>query len=113
MITQILTFPSLSGTFGIHTGLALNPKMPKEPSSPSLANARTEKYSAKIETEILRNNKGQRTTMCIIHKGFRGLRAISSVSIFGGNLIILKSTIPYEIIHSPLAHIKNNVRRKK
>ena len=27
-----LTIPSLSGTFGIPTWLALNPKMPKEPS---------------------------------------------------------------------------------
>ena len=56
------TIPSLSGTFGIHTRLALNPKMPKEPSSPSHTNARTEKHCAKIETDILRNNKGQRTT---------------------------------------------------
>ena len=31
------TLPSLSGTFGIHARLALNPKMPKEPSSPSLS----------------------------------------------------------------------------
>ncbi len=63
------TIPSLSGTFGIHTRLALNPKMPKEPSSPSHANARTEKHCAKIETDILRNNKGQRTTRGIKHWG--------------------------------------------
>jgi len=32
-----------SGTFGFHTGLALNLKMPKEPSSPSHSNAWAEK----------------------------------------------------------------------
>ena len=37
--------------------------------------------------------------MCIIHKGFRGFRALSPSSILGGNLIGLKPTIPYEIIH--------------
>jgi hypothetical protein len=29
MRNQHITFPSLSGTFGIHTRLTLNPKMPK------------------------------------------------------------------------------------
>jgi hypothetical protein len=53
--------PSLFGTFGIPTRLALNPKMAKEPSSPSHTNARTEKHCDKIETNILRNNNGQRT----------------------------------------------------
>ena len=42
MIAQQHTIPSLSGTFGIHTRLALNPKMPKEPSSPSRSDTRTE-----------------------------------------------------------------------
>ncbi len=42
-------------------------------------------------------------TMCIIHKGFRGFRALSPASILGGNLIGLKHAIPYEIIHSTLA----------
>ena len=32
---QSRTIPSLSGTFSIPTSLALNPKMLKEPSSPS------------------------------------------------------------------------------
>jgi len=72
MIAQTHTFPSLSGTFGIHTRLALNPKMPKEPSSPSHSNARTEKHCAKNETDILRNNKGQRTTRGIKHWGLSG-----------------------------------------
>jgi hypothetical protein len=39
--------PSLSGTFGIHTRLALNPKMPKEPSSPSHSNLKTERQCSK------------------------------------------------------------------
>jgi len=43
----------------------------------------------------------QRTTMCIIHKGFRGFRAFSPALILGGNLIGLKHAIPYEIIHLP------------
>jgi hypothetical protein len=70
------SIPSLSGTFGIHTRLKLNPKMPKEPSSPSHANARTAKHCAKIETEILRNNKGQRTTRGIKHWGLSGYASI-------------------------------------
>ncbi len=56
-----LTIPSLSGTFGIHTRLTLNPKMPKEPSSPSRSNARIEQQC--IDKHI--NDKldqGQRTT---------------------------------------------------
>jgi len=40
--------------------------------------------------------------MCIIHKGFRGFRALSPASILVCNLIGLKSAIPYEIIHLPL-----------
>jgi len=35
MIAQTHTIPSLSGIFGIPARLALNPKMPKESSSPS------------------------------------------------------------------------------
>jgi len=47
--------------------------------------------------------------MCIIHKGFRGFRALSPASNFGGNLIGLKPAIPYEIIHQPLyAKLKND-----
>ena len=42
------------------------------------------------------------TTMRIIHKGFRGFRALSPASILGGNVIGMKLAIPYEIIHSPL-----------
>ncbi|MBD3197359.1 MAG: hypothetical protein GF317_20050 [Candidatus Lokiarchaeota archaeon] len=49
--------------------------------------------------------KNDLPTMCIIHKGFRGFRASSPASILGGNLIGLKSEIPYEIIHSTLCAI--------
>ena len=42
--------------------------------------------------------KNDPTTMCIIHKGFRGFRAASPASNLGGNLIGLKPEIPYEII---------------
>jgi len=43
--------------------------------------------------------------MCIVHKGFRGFRAVSPASILGGNLTGLKSAIPYDTIHSTLAVI--------
>ncbi len=49
--------------------------------------------------------KHENTTMCIIHKGFRGFRALSPASTLGGNLIGLKPAIPYEIIHSTLGVI--------
>jgi len=42
-------------------------------------------------------------TMCIVHKGFRGFRAVSPASILGGNLIGLKPAFPYDTIHLPLA----------
>jgi hypothetical protein len=61
------TIPSLSGTFGIPARLALNPKMPKEPSSPSRSNTRTERQCVKNETNRLENNNGQRTTRYIKH----------------------------------------------
>ena len=44
--------------------------------------------------------------MCIVHKGFRGFRAVSPALILGANLIGLKPAIPYEIIHQPLYIIK-------
>ena len=47
-------------------------------------------------------NKLLSTTMCIVHKGFRGFRAVSPASILGGNLIDLKPAIPYDTIHSTL-----------
>lgn len=46
--------------------------------------------------------KHENTTMCIVHKGFRGFRAVSPASILGGNLIGLKPAIPYDTIHSTL-----------
>lgn len=59
------TIPSLSGTFGIPTRLALNPKMPKEPSSPSHTNAETERCNKMIINTLM--NKGQLVTSCIVH----------------------------------------------
>jgi hypothetical protein len=98
------TIPSLSGTFGIHTWLTHRPKMPKEPSSPSRSN--TQKERQRINERIdIKMNQGQRTTMCIVHKGFRGFRAASSASILFGNLIGLKPAIPYDTIHSTLCGI--------
>jgi len=40
-------------------------------------------------------NRKRLTTMCIIHKGFSGFRAISPALISGGVLIGLKPAIPY------------------
>jgi len=54
------TIPSLSGTFGIPTRLTLNPKMPKEPSSPSLAKIEIERCSKYGDDK--RINKGQLVT---------------------------------------------------
>jgi hypothetical protein len=64
------TIPSLSGTFGIPARLALNPKMPKEPSSPSRSNARIERQ---LHGEM---NQGQRTTANISKLGVSGLRKV-------------------------------------
>jgi len=50
--------------------------------------------------------------MCIVHKGFRGFRVVSPASILGGNLIGLKPEIPYDTIHSTLASIESQNRRK-
>ncbi|PVX50113.1 hypothetical protein C7377_1763 [Balneicella halophila] len=51
------------------------------------------------ETEMI---KHENTTMCIVHKGFRGFRAVSPAFIFSGNLIGLKPAIPYDTIHSTM-----------
>ena len=52
------------------------------------------------ETAII---KYETLTMCIIHKGFRGFRTVSSAFNLSCNLIGIKTTIHYKIIHSPLA----------
>ena len=62
------TIPSLSGIFSIPARLAHNPKMPKEPSSPSLSNARRERQY-KIELIDVEMNQGQRTTINIRNAG--------------------------------------------
>ncbi len=46
-----------------------------------------------------KKKKYDRTTMCIIHKGFRGFRTVLPALIFSCKLISLKPAIPYEIIH--------------
>ncbi len=51
--------------------------------------------------------------MCIVHKGFRGFRAVSPASNLSGNLTGLKPAFPYDTIHSPLAFILTNCHRKK
>lgn len=70
--TSNLTILSLSGTFGILARLALNPKMPKEPSSPSRSDTRTERQCINNETNRQGNNKGQRTISGIKHWGLSG-----------------------------------------
>jgi hypothetical protein len=40
--------------------------------------------------------------MCIVHKGFRGFRAVPPALFSGGKLIDLKPAIPYDTIHSTL-----------
>ena len=87
---MLSSFPSLSGTFGIYARLLLNPKMPKEPSSPSRSNAQTEKRftNEQIGDEM---KQGQRTTrnirkpgvmskfkFCTFTKNYNGLISWSS-----------------------------------
>ena len=86
MIAQTHTFPSLSGTFGIPARLALNPKMPKEPSSPSRSDTRIERQCIKNETNRLEINNGQRTTRGIANKGFSGMRRVVARFNFSCNL---------------------------
>ncbi len=57
------TVPSLSGTFSIHTRLALNPKMLKEPSSPSRAIVPSVKNCSKIEIFEWNEENSQHITM--------------------------------------------------
>ena len=61
MRNQPHTVPSLSGTFGIPARLALNPKMPKEPSSPFRSHAR---FKRQCNKKLICNKieQGQRTT---------------------------------------------------
>jgi len=72
------TIPSLSGTFGIPARLAINPKMPKDPSCPSRTDTRIERQCINNEANRQRNNKGQRTTSYIKHLAVSGLSSISA-----------------------------------
>lgn len=65
MMNPTHTIPSLSGTFGIPARLALGPKIPKEPSSPSRSNAETERCNKMIINALM--NKGQLVTLYIKH----------------------------------------------
>lgn len=60
---------------------------------------RTDILLLRTETKQIKMTNCQRIKMCIVHKGFRGFRAVSPASFFGGNLIDLKPAIPYETIH--------------
>ncbi len=48
--------------------------------------------------------------MCIVHKGFRGFRAVLPASILGGNSKGLNLAIPYDTIHQPLGTIQKKSR---
>ena len=69
MITQKLTIPSLSGTFGIPIRLGHNQKMPKEPSNPFRFNTPKERQRVSNEINRLENNNGQRPTKAIFISG--------------------------------------------
>ncbi len=93
-----LSIPSLSGTFGILARLALSPKMPKEPESPSRSNTRTERQCVKNETNRLENNNGQRTTRGIKHWGLSGYaNGISRIKV-SCTLIEKCSVLPNDFI---------------
>jgi hypothetical protein len=62
MISLTCTIPSRSGTFGIPAELALDPKMPNVPSSPSRSIAGTGRQCVKNEIIRLENNNDKRTT---------------------------------------------------
>lgn len=51
--------------------------------------------------------------MCIIHKGFRGKRAVSPALIVGGNLIVLSFEIPHYSYNSPLQYKPTKKRLSK
>ena len=98
MIAQTHTIPSLSGTFGIPARLALNPKMPKEPSSPSRSDTRIERQCIKNETNRLEINNGQRTTRGIKHWGLSGYaNGISRIKV-SCTLIEKCSVLPNDFI---------------
>ena len=57
----------------------------------------------------LQMSEALQATICIVHKGFRGFRTLSPASILGGNLIGLKSAIPYDTIHSTMCASENQI----
>jgi len=47
------------------------------------------------------------TTMCIVHKGFRGFRAVSPASVLGGNWTGMYPAIPNDFIPPYVVHNAN------
>jgi hypothetical protein len=107
---KFYSLPTLESTFASRTKLTHDQNLQKSFQVPTPKKRNFKKCpTARVEKNEIycqRTKKYDRTTMCIIHKGFRGFRAVSPASILGGNLLGLKPAIPYEIIHSPLAFIK-------
>jgi len=99
--------PSLSGTFGIPSRLALNPKMPKEPSSPSRSNALTvDPYKTKIGDKLIRMwlimNKAQCLTAGIVHAGFSGVQRF-----------VARKKCLYTLISNRLVHPHDTIPAKR
>jgi hypothetical protein len=106
------TIPSLSGTFGIPTMLTLNPKMPKEPSSPSRSDTRIERQCIKNETNRLEINNSQPLTRGIKHWGLSGYaNGISRIKV-SCTLIEKCSVLPNDFI-PPTVSGKQNKRHRK
>jgi len=83
---QSHTNPSLSGTFGIPTRLTLNPKMPKEPSSPSHTDTPNEiQLKIKDLEKLIKRNNGQRTTTGHTQLPCLSVADVSSFGYLSGN----------------------------
>lgn len=98
------SIPSLSGTFGIPTRLALNPKMPKEPASPSRSNSLTALW---IDYKLERNY-GQRTTRNIRKPGRVANSKFSTFNKNCNGLIIECFEIPASAYYQPLPAIRQS-----
>jgi len=101
MNNPTLTIPSLSGTFGIPSRLAHNPKMPKEPSSQSRSNTRTERCSKYGGNDRL--NKGQLVTRYIKHLADSADFKVSTINQYRNGLIGNRFEMPNVSYTQPLA----------
>ncbi len=88
------TVPSLSGTFSIHTRLALKPKMLKKPSSPSHTIVLTVKHCSKIETFELKEENSQHITKAIRNLGIVLILKFLALCKFSSKLKINRFKIP-------------------